>query len=84
MIVGCETWDNATHSPSYFVGGEQEHRRTEVGSVDEFVNGEECVYESSGKSDELQTYLYDFPDPISKVGTQTEECTTDTHLSARL
>jgi len=39
--------------------------------------------ESSGNSDELRTYLYDFPDPISKVGIQTEKSTNDTHLSAR-
>jgi len=40
--------------------------------------------ESSGNSDKLRTYLYDFPDPISKVGIQTEKSTNDTHLSARL
>lgn len=40
--------------------------------------------ELCGNSDELRTYLYDFPDPISKVGVQTEESADDTHLSARL
>jgi hypothetical protein len=47
-------------------------------------DGEVCVYESSGNSNEPQTYLYDFPDPISKVGIQTEERTDDTNLSVRL
>ena len=42
------------------------------------------MYKSSGNSDKLQTCLYDFPDPISKVDMQTEESTNDTHLSARL
>jgi hypothetical protein len=34
------------------------------------VNGEKSVDESSGKIDEVHTYLYDFPDPIPKVGMQ--------------
>jgi hypothetical protein len=33
-------------------------------------NGEKSVDESSGKLGELDTHLYDFPDPISKIGMQ--------------
>jgi hypothetical protein len=36
--------------------------------------GEKSV-ESGGKLDGLHTYLYDFPDPISKVGMQTKKNT---------
>ena len=36
--------------------------------------GEKSV-KSGGKLDELYTYLYDFPDPISKVGMQTMKST---------
>jgi hypothetical protein len=39
---------------------------------------------SRARWDELETYLYDFPDPITKIDTHNEESTNETHLSARL
>ena len=48
------------------------------------MNGEKSLDESSGKIDEVHTYLYDFPDPIPKVGVQPRKCINRTHRFAHL